>query len=120
MAVQQRRPRDEIEEMLLHNTRDANGAWVGETFRKGDWIFLQPSAIGPHRVRQRGVMEHHWKGHLQRFKKLSNGNLVAIVKHVYTPQDIYIRQQTRFPCNCKYNKVSCLHFVNRIRFFFKS
>ena len=45
MVVQQRRPRDEMEEILLHNTRDANGAWVGETFRKGDWIFLQPSAM---------------------------------------------------------------------------
>ena len=65
MAMQQRRLRDEIEEILLHNTRDANDACVGETFRKGDWIFLQPSAIGRHQVQQRGVMEYHWKGNLQ-------------------------------------------------------
>ena len=48
MAVQERRPRDEIEEILLHNRRDDDGAGVGERFKKGDWIFVQPSAIGPH------------------------------------------------------------------------
>ena len=90
MVVQQRRRRDEIEEILLHNRRDADSAWVGETFRKGDWIFLQPFAIGLHRVQQRGVMEHHWKCHLQQLEKLSNGDLVAIMKHVYTPQDIHL------------------------------
>lgn len=101
MVTLHRRPKDEIEEISLHNKKDNDGAWVQEAFRKGSWVFLQPFAIGPHRVRQRGVMEHHWKGRIQRFKKSSNGDLVAIVQHVYSARDIHLSQQTRFPCNCK-------------------
>ena len=52
-------PREEVEELLLHNKRNENDECVGERFRKGSWIFMQPAAIGPHRVCRRGVLDQH-------------------------------------------------------------
>ena len=97
-------PREEIEELLLHNTRNENDEWVGERFCKGSWIFMQPAAIGPHRVRRRGVLDQHWKGRLLGFKKKRVEGMVAIVQHVYSLSDIHVRsdgERKGFTSNCK-------------------
>ena len=99
-----RRPKQEIEELVLHNTRNDGGEWVPQMFRKGSWIFMQPSAIGPHRVPQRGTLEHHWKGRLLGFKKNKDNGMVAIVQHVFSIPNMRLRQENRwkaFTSNCK-------------------
>ena len=83
-------PKQEIEELVLHNTRNENDEWVGEQFHKGCWIYMQPAAIGPHRVRRRGVLDQHWKGRLLGFKTKKVEGMVAIVQHVYCLSDIHL------------------------------
>ena len=99
-----RRPKQEIEELALHNTRDDSGAWVPKVFKKGAWIYMQPSAIGPHRVWQRGTLDHHWKGRLLGFTKDKNNIVVAMVQHVFSIPNMHLRQDNQrkpFPSNCK-------------------
>ena len=99
-----RRSKQEIEELALHNTRDDSGAWVPKVFKKGAWIYMQPSAIGPHWVRQRGTLDHHWKGRLLGFTKDKNNIVVAMVQHVFSIPNMHLRQdnqQKPFQSNCK-------------------
>lgn len=99
-----RRPKEEIEELVLYNTRNDIGEWVPHVFKKGSWVFMQPSAIGPHRVRQRGSLDHHWKGRLLGFKKDKKNGMVAIVQHVFSIPNMHLHQENQqkaFPSNCK-------------------
>ena len=98
-----RRPREKVEELLLHNTKDEHGVWMPTRFGVGAWVYMQPSSKGPHRVRQSGNLLHHWKGRLLGFKQSKEG-LVAIVQHVYNLGDLHVQgQRPRFSSNCKYN-----------------
>lgn len=99
-----RRPREHVEALMLHNTKDEHGDWASTRFEVGAWVYMQPSSKGPHRVRQLGNMLHHWKGRLQGLKNTKKEGLVAMVQHVYTQGDLYIHsQRPRFPSNCKCN-----------------
>ena len=98
-------PKEEVEELVLHNTRNENDEWVGERYHKGCWIFMQPAAIGPHRVRRRGVLDQHWKGRLLGFKRNKVEGMVAIVQHVYSHSDIHLHSQgdrKGFTSNCNF------------------
>ena len=97
-------PKQEIEELVLHNTRNENDEWVGEQFHKGCWIYMQPAVIGPHRVRRRGVLDQDWKGRLLGFKTKKVEGMVAIVQHVYCLSDIHLcseGERRGFTSNCK-------------------
>ena len=92
-----RRPREKVEQLLLHNTKDEHGGWAPTRFSVGSWVYMQPCSKGPHRVRQPGNLLHHWKGRLLGFKQSKKEGLVAIVQHVYTLGDLHIQgQQPRF------------------------
>lgn len=96
-------PREEVEELLLHNTRNENDEWVGEQFCKGSWIFMQLAAIGPHRVCRRGALDQHWKGRLLGLKKRKVEGMAAIVQHVYSLLDIHVcsdGEKKGFKSNC--------------------
>ena len=50
---------------------------------------MQPTAIGPHHVCRRGVLDQDWKGRLLGFKKNNVEGMVAIVQHVYSLSNIH-------------------------------
>ena len=99
-----RRPREKINSMVLYNTKNNEEAWVGQHFQVGDWVYMQPSAVGVHRVRGRHVLERHWKGRIVSFKTSNENGVVAVVQHVYSLSDIHLwpqRNALKFHCNCK-------------------
>ena len=76
--------------MMLYNTRNLEGAWIGQQFQIGDWVYMQPSAVGVHRVRCRHVLEQHWKGRIMSFKTSKEDGVVALVQHIYSLSDIHL------------------------------
>ena len=102
-APQNRRPKRIIQSMVLHNSKDEEQQWEPHVFQEGDWVYMQPSAIGPHRVRERANVDLHWKGRLIGFKQVRDKGTVAIVQHVFMFGHIRLRGVTNprdFPCNC--------------------
>ena len=65
---QNRRPKPIIQSMVLHNSNNEEQQWVPQVFQEGAWVYMQPSAIDPHRVCERANVDLHWKGRLLDFK----------------------------------------------------
>ena len=100
---QNRRPKPIIQSMVLHNSKDEEQQWEPQVFQEGAWVYMQPSAIGPHRVRKRANVDLHWKGRLLGFKQVREKGTVAIVQHVFMFGHMRLRGNTNsrdFPCNC--------------------
>lgn len=72
--------------------KDSNDHWVPTTFSTLDWVYMQPSGKGIHRVakRKRDNKEHHWRGRIHEFKVDCNGDYLARVQHVYMRRDILL------------------------------
>ena len=101
---QNRRPKPIIQSMVLHNSKDEEQQWwEPHVFQEGAWVYMQPSAIGPHRVRERANVDLHWKGRLIGFKQVRDKGTVAIVQHVFMFGHMRLQGMTNprdFPCNC--------------------
>ena len=82
-APQNRHPKPIIQSMVLHNSKDEEQQWEPHVFQEGAWVYMQPSAIGPHRVRERANVDLHWKGRLIGFKQVRDKGTVAIIQHVF-------------------------------------
>ena len=76
---QNRRPKPIIQTMVLHNSKDEDQQWEPQIFQEGDRVYMQPSAIDPHHVRERANVDLHWKGRLLGFKHVRDKGTVAIV-----------------------------------------
>lgn len=87
----------------VYNTKDADGNWTKESFKKDSWVYMQPSATGPHKIRDRGNLEHHWKGRILGFKVTKDEGVMASVQHVYNDADINLAPNLpyRAPMNCE-------------------
>ena len=63
-------PNNELSSVVLYNKRDNGGSWIPFKLSIGDWVIMQPSRKGDHKVKTRYLedVEQHWKGIVKKFK----------------------------------------------------
>jgi len=71
--------RQEINAMVLYDSRNVEGARIGQHLQKGDWVNMQPSTIRVHQAKCQDAVEKHLKGRIVGFKTSKEEQLVAIV-----------------------------------------
>lgn len=110
-SSQSRKPKNQVNSVVAQ-IKDPNEHWVATTFLVHDWIYMQPSGKGIHRVakRKRNNQDHHWKGRIQEFKIDDHGEYLAKVQHVYTRRDILLDTAVAdrsIPSHCKFQNLLC-------------
>ena len=107
-----RRPNNELSSIVLYNKKDNGGSWIPLKLSIGDWVTMQPSRKGDHKVKTRYLedVEWHWKGVVKNFKMEKGQRKLkeVLVDHVYDKKEIQkesISKKPNFPqinANCKY------------------
>lgn len=120
----QRRPRDVVQSLMIHNRVDEDDNWVGLKLERGSWVNLQATRHGPWGVSDanpRGdgaSMRSAWKARVIDFRfkvGISSGTTTTkpvvdsiLVRHAYTRGQISVepRQVPLLgPCNCKFPRL---------------
>lgn len=109
-----RRPPTTIEAFCCSNCQDEQGHWSVETFKRWDWVTMQPSMRGAHKVSRRHIGErsHHWKGRIVELKQTIDGKKLAKVQHVYKATQLKLANNghQRYPTNCKSSDHLAIHW----------
>ena len=105
MSSRTRRPPTNIEAFYCSNCQDEQGQWSMEQCKRWDWVTMQPSMRGAHKVSRQHIGErsHHWKEHIVELKQTSDGKKLVKVQHVYKATQLKLanNEHQRYPANCE-------------------
>lgn len=98
------RPNNELSSVVIYNKDNNGGSWIPLNLSIGDWVTMQPSRRGDHKVKRKYLeyVERHWKGIVKGFK-MEEGRIKVkevLVAHVYDKKVISkesISKQPNFP-----------------------
>ena len=95
-----RRPNNELSSIVLYNKKDNGGSLIPLKLFVGDWVTMQPSRKGGHKVKRRYLedVEQHWKGNVKGFKMEEGWRKVkeVIMAHVYDKDEGVYFNETKF------------------------
>ena len=106
-----RHPNNKLSSVVLYNRKDNEGSWIPLNLYISDWVTMQPSRKGDHKVKRKYLedVERHWKAIVKGFKMEGWRKVKEmLVAHVYDKNEIQegsISKKPNFPqinANCKY------------------